>query len=306
MPAFHIQRSSVINASREAVFDAIADYGTWPTWSPWLGIDADAKVTTSDEPASVGGNYQWSGPVVGAGSMKHLKLDRPSSTEDQLRFIKPFKSVSSVRFDIEPAGNETRVTWHMDGKLPWFLFFMKSSMETFVGMDYERGLSMLKEFVETGAVASKLEVMGEESVSSKRLIGVQASSSLDEIGVAMGRALEQVTSALDTDSPPGQLMSCYLASSDMKQRRFDFISGFEHPDSVVPSGLICHEIPKARYLRIRHTGRYEHLGNAWSGGYQYARAHKMKIAKREGLEVYVNNPSNTAPEDLITDIYLPL
>ncbi|MEM8912019.1 MAG: SRPBCC family protein, partial [Planctomycetota bacterium] len=67
MPAFHIQRSSVINASREAVFDAIADYGTWPTWSPWLGIDADAKVTTSDEPASVGGNYQWSGPVVGAG-----------------------------------------------------------------------------------------------------------------------------------------------------------------------------------------------------------------------------------------------
>ena len=35
----------------------------------------------------------------------------------------------------------------MRGALPWFLFWMRPAMETFIGMDYERGLKMLKDWL---------------------------------------------------------------------------------------------------------------------------------------------------------------
>ena len=49
MPAFHVQRNIVIRAPAEKVFDTVADYSTWTTWSPWLGADKDATVNVSDD-----------------------------------------------------------------------------------------------------------------------------------------------------------------------------------------------------------------------------------------------------------------
>ena len=36
----------------------------------------------------------------------------------------------------------------------FFLFWMRRQMELFIGMDYERGLKMLKEWIETGQILS--------------------------------------------------------------------------------------------------------------------------------------------------------
>ncbi|HIF00199.1 MAG TPA: hypothetical protein EYG03_15360 [Planctomycetes bacterium] len=59
-------------------------------------------------------------------------------------------------------------------------------------------------------------------------------------------------------------------------------------------------------MHIRHTGRYENLGNAWSGGYQYARYKKLKVAKHDAIEIYRNKRDETPPAELVTDIFLPL
>ena len=95
MPAFHIQRSILIKASAEKVFDTVSDFSIWSRWSPWLRIDKDAKVTVSDDPRSVGSQYSWTGELVGQGEIEHLKLDRPNSIDDEIRFLKPFKSKSN-------------------------------------------------------------------------------------------------------------------------------------------------------------------------------------------------------------------
>ena len=38
----------------------------------------------------------------------------------------------------------------MEGTLPVFMFFMRRKMSSMVGKDYERGLAMLKQVVESG------------------------------------------------------------------------------------------------------------------------------------------------------------
>jgi len=49
-------------------------------------------------------------------------------------------------------GDQTKVTWTMNGCVPIFLFFMIGMMKAWIGMDYERGLMMLKELAEKGKV----------------------------------------------------------------------------------------------------------------------------------------------------------
>ncbi|TWT70183.1 SRPBCC family protein [Crateriforma conspicua] len=309
MPAFHIQRTHRIAASAEQVFDAIADFRTWTTWSPWLKIDPDPTVTISTDPSSVGSTYDWQGDLVGQGGMKHRWLDRPRKIEIDLHFIKPFKSQSEVRFDIRSVGDETEVTWHMIGKLPWFLFWMKSSMEMFVGMDYERGLQMLAEYVKTGTVTSKLDVQGAQSLDRLRVLGIRESCSMDDIGPVMEKVFEKVHQRIAASgvNVPGNMISVYHPTCDLKTRYFDFTCGIETTDTdVTVDGLDELTVDAGRYLKVRHTGRYQHLGNAWSGAAQYCQYKKLKMAKEPGLEFYPNSPQDTDPADLITDVYMAI
>lgn len=308
MAAFNVERSIVIDAPSEKVFDTVVDYGTWTGWSPWLCIDNSAEVTVTDDPRSVSSIYHWAGEVVGEGEMEHVELDRPHSIKDELRFIKPYRSTSKVRFVIESAPGGTEISWQMFGSLPWFLIWMRSSMETFIGMDFERGLKMLREKIETGEVLSQTEVMGIEAIESRDIFGVRKSCSIDEISPEMKKAVETTTSKFSENgiAADGEMVSAYHPV-DLKKRRFDFTSGFcVDSGGGPPSGLAHCHIPAGKALHIRHVGSYENLGNSWSGAYQYARYKKIKIAKKDAFEVYRNDPSDTPPAELITDIYLPV
>ena len=309
MPAYHVQRSIVIDAPIETVFETVADYRTWTSWSPWLCVDPNAEVTVSENSNAVHSTYQWQGELVGQGEIEHKTLQHPQLIDDEIRFFKPFRSVSQVRFEFASQRQGTEVTWHMDGKLPWFMFWMVSKMDTYIGMDYERGLKMLKDFVETGKVESKSEVMGVVDREAARMLGVKDSASLAEIGPVMTKAFEKTDQAFTAADLPrdGEVLSLYDPVC-LEDKRFDFTCGVTVPSSVAaPSSLVARSIPGGKYLQIRHTGAYHHMGNAWSGGYQYARYKKLKLnAKGCLLEVYQNDPHSTPTQDLITDVCIPV
>ena len=69
-------------------------------------------------------------------------------------------------------------------------------MEVFIGMDYERGLKMLKEWIETGQVLSKTTIPGVESVGPLRMAGVRKTCPISEVGPSMGAAFAEATQKL--------------------------------------------------------------------------------------------------------------
>lgn len=309
MPAFQVSRSIVIERHQDEVFDIAVDYNTWTSWSPWLGIDPQAIVSVEGDGVSVGSVYRWKGTVVGEGEIEHVHLKRPDEIDDEIRFIKPFASKSNVRFQFERVGSGTKVTWHMDGNLPWFMFWMQSQMEMYIGIDYEHGLKKLRDRVEKGKVHSRIEPVGVEQVPAMTVYGVRESCSMEEVGKAMSTVFARAKDALGREgiAAHGDMINVYH-KADLKGRRFEFTGGYAVDDGVAvePPGLRACKLPAGRALHLRHIGSHEHLGNAWSGAYQFARYKKFKLSKRESYEVYRNDPACTPESDRITDIYVPL
>ncbi|MCA9040294.1 MAG: SRPBCC family protein, partial [Planctomycetaceae bacterium] len=265
MPKFHVSRSIEIAAPPEKVFEVVSDFKIWPTWSPWLIADPEAKITTSENSNSVGSTYAWEGTATGSGEMEHQKLDSPRRIESEIRFLKPWKSKSSVSFDLEPTNEGTRISWNMDGSMPFFMFWMIKMMEVWVGCDYERGLAMLKAFVETGQVNSRVVVHGKDIVESIRMVGIRRKCGMKEIGTTMEEAIVELHKKMETAGlrDHGEMMSVYH-SFNMKRQETEFTVGYIIPDSeTTPDGLEEWSTLATPAFYVEHIGAHHFLGNGW-------------------------------------------
>ena len=315
MPAYEVIRRQTIAAPAEKVIQTLADFRTWQTWSPWMRVDPNTKLEISDSPDAVGSTYRWEGEVCGSGQLTHLEIE-PTRTWSRLEFFKPMKSHCETGFDAVPktvAGCDEacELTWTMRGKLPFYLFFFKRMIETFVGLDYERGLLMIRDYCETGEVHSDIEVLGVRDEMDRSLVGIRGGASMDDIGEKMEATFADVDRSLTTK--PGEAASLYHTTSNLKRRWFDYTSGYIDDDHTVAAsdaddgGLIRDSMPGGRFFVVRHTGSMDLLSNAWMGGVQLIRHRKLKMAKRPGYEIYVSGVHADDDEsEAVTDVYLAI
>lgn len=148
---FSYQRSLVMNAPQEKIYDLLIDYHNWNRWSPYEKKDPNMKRTFSGAESGVGAKYAWSGnDEVGEGHMEIVRAKKPVSINIGLHFTKPFQGDNEVIFSILPHGKQTEVTWSMTGSNP----FMCKLMGTFMDIekmccdDFTQGLTTLKNEVE--------------------------------------------------------------------------------------------------------------------------------------------------------------
>ncbi|MDA0350079.1 MAG: SRPBCC family protein [Verrucomicrobia bacterium] len=181
MPKFNIEKSILVDAPMAKAFAAVRDFHTWSKWSPWIIAEPDCKVSVSPD----GRQNSWDGNIVGSGNMLIEKAEPNNAIHYKLTFLKPWKAVSPVSFLFEATDGGTKLTWTMEGSMPFFLFFMTKMMGVLIGVDYDRGLKMLKDYIETGAVPSKLKFPGVETFKGFPYVGLKTRCNIDELGEAM-------------------------------------------------------------------------------------------------------------------------
>ncbi|NNF32493.1 MAG: hypothetical protein HKN68_00180 [Saprospiraceae bacterium] len=302
MPKFHITRSIHINAPAEKIFNVVNDFSHWRIWSPWLVMEPEATLNIAGDNKS----YSWSGNRVGSGNMTILEEKENESITYDLNFLKPWKSHSDVAFKLKEEDGGTRVTWLMDGSLPWFMFWMKKMTIGFISMDYDRGLNMLKDYVEDGKVNSQLNFKGESSFPGCTFIAIKSDSSMDDIGKDMSSDFEKLWAYMDDkkDLINGLPFSIYH-KWDMVKGGVSYTSGVpvsKVPDDL-PDGMISGSIPTTKVHIIEHVGSYRHLGNAWTTQHTMMRSKEFKAVKSiHPFELYVNDPSEVPEDELITQV----
>jgi hypothetical protein len=72
------------------------------------------------------------------------------------------------------------------------MFWMKKMIQTYIGMDYDRGLRLLKDFIEDGKVHSKLNFTGKQTVSEQEYIGIYTSCTMETMGKKMSEDMSRL------------------------------------------------------------------------------------------------------------------
>jgi uncharacterized protein YndB with AHSA1/START domain len=144
---FRIERAIRISAPAEKIFHYVNDFHQWGVWSPWEKLDPAMKRSYAGPLAGNGAVYEWQGNgKVGQGRMQIIDATEPQHVIIQLDFLKPIEAHNRATFNFQPAGNDTRVLWTMEGPSPYIsrlmgLFF---NMDRLIGDDFEKGLANLK------------------------------------------------------------------------------------------------------------------------------------------------------------------
>jgi uncharacterized protein YndB with AHSA1/START domain len=151
---YTVERSAIVDAPAERVYEQISDFHLWPAWSPWEGIDPAMERTYSGSERGTGAAYAWSGNrKAGRGRMEITEATSPHRVDIDLVFEKPFKARNDTRFVLTRENGSTRVTWIMTGRntMATRVMGLFSSMDKMIGKDFEKGLAQLKAVAERPA-----------------------------------------------------------------------------------------------------------------------------------------------------------
>ena len=147
-----------------------------------------------------------------------------------------------------------------------------------------------------------------ETAPGRRLAVVPHKGPYPGIGAAFATVGDHVTRAGAWPDVTG-MVAVYLDNPDVvAPDDLRSYAGVElAPDDDIPEGCEAYEIAPGRVARLRHVGPYTGLHAAYGmlyGGWFPTSG--QAPADHPSYEVYLNSPTNTAPADLISDIYQPL
>lgn len=304
MPKMFVSKSIDINAPKDKIKSVLTDFSQWRPWSPWMVLEPEATMSIAPD----GKSYSWEGNRVGSGEMKRLSEEGDRINFD-LMFLKPWKSHATPYFLLDEKNGTTTVTWNMDSSMPFFMFFMTKMMETMIGMDFERGLKMLKDYMEKGEVRAELEFIDKEDFKGTKYIGIRKTVSMDKMGEEMQKDIDAIGQQLMDSGLLNDLVFTQYHKFKMVKGIAEYTTAFgvtDYPDNL-PDGWIKGELPAKKLRTVRLKGSYDHLGNAWSAVQNIMRSKGVKPDRSfHPVEFYRNSPAEVSEEELITDVSFAL
>jgi len=169
---FQVERTVTIDGPKSKVRTFVEDFRHWNRWSPWTVLEPTCAVEVTGSANTPNHSMYWDGKLIGSGR-NTLRSTDGKSLQYQLEFLKPWKSKAESRFYFDESNGQTKVTWTLNSSMPFFLFFMIPTMRNLIGMDYDRGLRMLKEVVEHGNIACKTTSAGITDHTGFSYLGIQ-------------------------------------------------------------------------------------------------------------------------------------
>lgn len=150
---YYLERSIIINKPLTEVFIYIKHIKNQDHWSPWKRKDPNMDQEFFGEDGTIGFIAKWNGnKEVGEGEQEIKNIVENSRIDSELRFLKPWKSVSDAFIIVKEVSNDsTEVTWGFSGKnkVPMNIMMLFFNMEKTVGKDFNEGLESLKDVLES-------------------------------------------------------------------------------------------------------------------------------------------------------------
>lgn len=308
-----VERNIDILRPPAQVFAVLNDLRRFNEYSPWHGLDPDARYRFEGPDSGPGATLHWSGNrEVGSGTLRIVASEAPHRVATTVAF-EGFAQPAEATFAIAPLdGEASRVSWQfatrLDGPLMrWFGLMMPGA----IGDDYARGLARLKQLVESqpevdlgGLVVEEIDLpvltvialpgsapTADLAATSATLGALYA----ELIDFAAARQMEIAGPPMTlTESPGGETWS-FLAALPV---RTDVAATTGGMAELMRTG-------SGRALATEHVGPYAGLHDtvrridAWAQLHGHRRAGPVQA-------IYVSDPGDTPEAELRTRLLYPI
>lgn len=301
-----VERSAVINAPPEVVFEQINTLKNWEIWSPWHAIDPDMQITYSSTASGEGAYYEWksANKQVGDGKLTILKSYPVDSILVEMDFGE--QGVATVSYLFEKVDDGTKVTWTMvsDMGMNPINRYMGLMMDNMVGESFEKGLENLEEASKNAPQAGF--IVEEKVIPEQKYIAYYAKSSMEEMPQKMGEAFGALMKFMqDNDlQATGAPFTIYL---DYDETETTFECGIPVAEDVETSGDIgMRNMASADALMTIHKGAYENLGETYNKFMKWVKENDKNVTGT-AIEIYLTDPqAEPDTSKWVTEVYFPL
>ncbi|MEM6532162.1 MAG: SRPBCC family protein [Myxococcota bacterium] len=146
----HVERSLVINAEPETLYDLVDSFERFNEFSPWFERDPQVKTIIEGPASGVGHTMRWDSEKddVGKGVQEIIEVDPPRMVKSRLDF--GFGEPPTAAWTFERVDGGTKATWSLDSTFESDFIgrYFGVMLDGMVGPDYERGLENLKKTAE--------------------------------------------------------------------------------------------------------------------------------------------------------------
>lgn len=150
---YAVQRSIIINRSRQQIFDYIKFLRNMDYYSKWVMTDPNKRMTYTGTDGTEGFAAAWDSDIkqAGKGEQTIEKIIDGERIDIRVVFIKPFAGVADTYIATQSVTEDTTtVKWAFASKMPFpmnaMLLFI--NMEKMLGADMEISLNNLKQILE--------------------------------------------------------------------------------------------------------------------------------------------------------------
>ncbi|MBN1200202.1 MAG: GyrI-like domain-containing protein [Bacteroidales bacterium] len=287
---YKVERSIVIGASSELVYDLTCNLNNWDLWSVWTKeVDTTALFELSGNDCEAGTIWKWNGKLLGNGELIVTEVVPEKSFSYELLFDEGnFRSTGGFRY--EEMADSVLVIWSDEGDLGFnpVYRYMGLFMSNTIGPDFELGLERLKEIAEERHGWPPIE---EKMMEDMLVLLIRDSAGPDNYSQIMGKGYSEIYRFIKLNrlAPKGHPFAIYHSWDSVTQFSV-FDIGIAVENAKGGKGRIrLEEIPAQKVLMADYHGPYEKTEFVYRALDKYV-AQEGLVITGGPWEVYVTDP----------------
>ncbi|UPT66399.1 MAG: SRPBCC family protein [Sphingobacteriales bacterium JAD_PAG50586_3] len=290
-----IEKSIVVNAPVENVFDQVNTLTNWKKWSPWYKMDTTANITYSGPASGNGASYSWESKSSDVGSGTLTLSDVKPNEHITENMVFKDRGEGQATMDFAKDGNGVKVIWKMEmdhGFNPLMRIMGALFIKGALGKQFEDGLRDMKKFAESAPVKTEGRSFKIQQIELQPGYAVVMSGKIkgDEFGSFFGKAFPASdafikSNNLNPTGAPFAIIYKYVPD------------GLSEVDAGIPiatnakatGNLKVIELKGGQAVKADYYGPYEGTGAAHEAIDKWMKANG-KIEAGAPWEVYVTDP----------------
>ena len=304
----HVERSMVMKAPANVIYDQVNILKNRENWSPWNKIDPNMGLTYAGPASGKGASYSWTSTnkKVGDGTLTIVD-NMPDSVVDAEMDFKGHGG-GTASFTFTKTADGTKVTWGMNsdmGMNPIARYF-GAMMDKMIGPDFEKGLNTMKEIVEKMPQTGGDIKVEELTTTPMNTLTLNVKCTAAEISHKYDETLAKIMDYAKKSglTPAG---SPFAVFNKFSPADVDMDPGIPTDKLGKSEGDIkAVEMKAQKAIKVKYTGPYPQLKNAYAALDQYVKDHNMQ-KNGSSWEVYINTPMTEKDSTkLVTEVYYPV